>query len=86
MKTQGIAALAFWAALFFMAGCGQEAPPEPKAPLVKYETVRFGDEAASSSYAATVRGRYETAPFRWGDKSSHAAQRLGIGCGRGMSS
>ena len=61
MKTKGIAALAFWAALFFMAGCGQEAPPEPKAPLVKYETVRLRDEAASSAYAATVRGRYETA-------------------------
>lgn len=78
MEKKRIAALALWAALFFAVGCGKAPTPEPKAPLVKYETVRLGSAAEASLYAAAVRGRYETAlAFQVGGRIASRAVALG---------
>ena len=53
------AALAALFALIILGGCGQEAAPAQKAPLVK--TQQAGKASLSEeSYSGTVKGRYET--------------------------
>ena len=53
------AALAALFALTLLGGCGQEAAPAQKAPMVK--TQQAGKASLSEeSYSGTVKGRYET--------------------------
>ena len=42
-----------------LSGCGKEAAPEAKAPLVRTQTVAAGGAAHAAEYAGSVRGRYE---------------------------
>ena len=42
-----------------LSGCGKEAAPEAKAPLVRTQTVTAGSTAQAAEYAGSVRGRYE---------------------------
>ncbi|MBR1759904.1 MAG: efflux RND transporter periplasmic adaptor subunit [Schwartzia sp.] len=42
-----------------LSGCGKEAAPEAKAPLVRAQTVAAGSAAQSAEYSGSVRGRYE---------------------------
>ena len=51
------AALLLSAAIF--SGCGKEAAPETKAPLVRTQTVAAGSAAQAAEYAGSVHGRYE---------------------------
>ncbi len=51
------AALLLSAAIF--SGCGKEAAPEMKAPLVRTQTVAAGSAAQAAEYAGSVHGRYE---------------------------
>ena len=47
-------------------------------PLVKYETVRLGADAEGSTYAAAVRGRYETVlAFQVGGRIASRTVQLG---------
>lgn len=82
MEKKIIFTLLFGTALLLTAGCGQK-PPEPTVPLVKYETVRLGADAEGSTYAAAVRGRYETVlAFQVGGGSRPVPCSWGTGCGR----
>lgn len=51
------AALLLSAVIF--SGCGKEAAPEPKLPLVRTQTVSVGSAAQSAEYSGSVHGRYE---------------------------
>ena len=51
------AALLLSAVIF--SGCGKEAAPEPKLPLVRTQTVTAGSVAQAAEYAGSVHGRYE---------------------------
>ena len=51
------AAILLSAAIF--SGCGKEAAPETKLPLVRTKTVSVGSSAQAAEYAGSVRGRYE---------------------------
>ena len=51
------AAILLSAAIF--SGCGKEAAPETKLPLVRTQTVSVGGSAQAAEYAGSVRGRYE---------------------------
>ncbi|MBQ4421619.1 MAG: efflux RND transporter periplasmic adaptor subunit [Schwartzia sp.] len=51
------AALLLSAAIF--SGCGKEAAPETKAPLVRTQTVAAGSAVQAAEYAGSVHGRYE---------------------------
>lgn len=50
-------ALLLSAAIF--SGCGKQAAPEVKPPLVRTQTVAQGASARTAEYAGNVRGRYE---------------------------
>ena len=77
MEKKIIFTLLFGTALLLTAGCGQK-PPEPTVPLVKYETVRLGADAEGSTYAAAVRGRYETVlAFQVGGRIASRTVQLG---------
>ena len=77
MEKKIIFTLLFGMALLLTAGCGQK-PPEPTVPLVKYETVRLGADAEGSTYAAAVRGRYETVlAFQVGGRIASRTVKLG---------
>ena len=52
------AALLLSAAVSF-SGCGKEAAPQTKTPLVRTQTVALGTTAQGANYAGSVRGRYE---------------------------
>ncbi|SFT85448.1 RND family efflux transporter, MFP subunit [Selenomonas sp. GACV-9] len=62
MKSYKLSALACLLAMLTMlfAGCGSKDKAADKAPLVKTQQVGAGKLADNSSYAGTVRGRYET--------------------------
>ena len=45
--------------LCLFSGCGKEAAPEPKLPLVRTQTVSVGSAAQSAEYSGSVHGRYE---------------------------
>ena len=51
------AAILLSAAIF--SGCGKEAAPETKSPLVRTQTVAAGSAAQAAEYAGSVHGRYE---------------------------
>ena len=61
MRGKRVLALALGAAMALTAACGREKTAEPVTPLVKYERVGTRGADAFSTYAASVRGRYETA-------------------------
>ena len=56
MMTLGAALLLSAAVL---SGCGKEAAPEAKAPLVRTQTVAAGSGLQAAEYAGSVHGRYE---------------------------
>lgn len=56
----GVAVCMLAAASFLFYGCGNTETAEIKAPLVKTQQVANGNLTDGSSYAGTVRGRYET--------------------------
>lgn len=58
MNRNIICGVAFVAA-FALVGCGKEAAPESKQPLVRTQTVGVGGAAQSAEYAGSVHGRYE---------------------------
>lgn len=77
MEKKIIFTLMFGTALLLTAGCGQKLP-EPTVPLVKYETVRLGPDVEGSTYAAAVRGRYETVlAFQVGGRIASRTVQLG---------
>lgn len=56
----GAAACLFAAASLVLYGCGNTETAEVRPPLVKTQQAGTGNLADSTSYAGTVRGRYET--------------------------
>ena len=46
-------------AALVLSGCGKQAAPEVKPPLVRTQTVAQGASARTAEYAGNVRGRYE---------------------------
>ena len=46
-------------ATLLLSGCGKEAAPETKAPLVRTQTVAAGSASQAAEYAGSVHGRYE---------------------------
>ena len=70
------AALLVSATLF--SGCGKEAAPEQKLPLVRTQTVGVGGAARSAEYAGSVHGRYEkNMAFQVGGQIIERAVQLG---------
>ena len=53
------ALLAVCTAALLFAGCGKEAAPEPRLPLVRTRTVAVGGAVRAAEYAGSVHGRYE---------------------------
>lgn len=70
------AAFLLSAAIF--SGCGKEAVPEQKLPLVRTQTVSVGGSAQAAEYAGSVHGRYEkNMAFQVGGQIVERAVQLG---------
>ena len=60
MRRNVFAVLCMMLVLLLAVGCGKKQETAAKAPLVRTQTVTFGDTGESGTYAGSVRGRYET--------------------------
>lgn len=78
MGKKAVIALSLCLALGAVSGCTRDVPPEPQAPIVKYESVGASGVRAAATYAAAVRGRHETnMAFQVGGQIASRSVQLG---------
>ena len=59
MSKKAVCAALLLSVAAVFSGCGKEAAPEQKIPLVRTQTVALGATAQGANYAGSVHGRYE---------------------------
>ena len=78
MRKKALCSAILLSVAMVFAGCGKEAEPETKAPLVRTQTVTAGSAAQAAEYAGSVHGRYEkNMAFQVGGQIVERAVQLG---------
>lgn len=78
MSKKAICGVILFSAAALFSGCGRQAEPEQKAPLVRTQTVAMEAAAQAAEYAGSVHGRHEkNMAFQVGGQIVERAIQLG---------